>query len=206
MRYRMTVEVQTPQGVRSGSAIREIKYDDGNGWNWLPPFMWLGEQRPRWRLRGEAVAVDLPNGKTVFALLRSETREDFGGREIWSIFEQTGRDEVELWPTAPRTNRPVVGDPKPMLVYFRDLVDPNTVEHADPEVIWESLGAGYRLHRITVSRTTEPVTTGITQRLKWLSLIRRQRGALRLDVPRYVSQSLPVHRVGTDDFSTELSK
>src|SRR5688572_22804894 len=72
VRYRMTVEVETPEGLRTGSAVREVTLNDGKSWNWLPPFAWFGEQRPQWRLKGEAVAVDLPSGQTLFVLLRSE--------------------------------------------------------------------------------------------------------------------------------------
>jgi hypothetical protein len=60
-RFRLTVEVVTPQGVRQGSNVYEI---------WANPSI-PGSQRRIWGESGEAVAVDLPNGKTLFALLKT---------------------------------------------------------------------------------------------------------------------------------------
>ncbi|MDP3550575.1 MAG: hypothetical protein Q8R81_09275, partial [Novosphingobium sp.] len=62
MRYKMTVEVETPEGLKTGFAVRELEFRDRSGFP-------LGESRPQIKLRGEAVAVDLGGGRTLFALL-----------------------------------------------------------------------------------------------------------------------------------------
>jgi hypothetical protein len=155
IRYKMIVEVDTPEGLKTGVAVREVRYTKPSS---LPS---IGESRPQWRIKGEAVAVDLPGGRTLFALLRSEAREDFGGREVWSILKQSDEDEVELWPSTPKTGRPQVFDPKPMLVHFKNIDEPDTVERVDPNAAGAALGTGYRLRRIIVSRTSESVTSGI---------------------------------------------
>lgn len=64
-RYRMAVEVDTPQGVRAGSAVIEVIQGEGIAF----PGPEAGGVKAR--VRGEAVAVDLPGGQTLFALLRS---------------------------------------------------------------------------------------------------------------------------------------
>src|SRR4051812_20640408 len=67
-RYKMTVEVETPEGVRTGSAVREVRYQPGGGG-------WIAQSRPQWYLRGEAVAVDLPGGRTLYALMAGNDRD-----------------------------------------------------------------------------------------------------------------------------------
>lgn len=163
MRYRMTVEVDTPQGLRTGSAVREITHSVP------PPYPSVGESRPQWRVRGEAVAIDLPGNQTLFALLRSEEDGDFGGWGVWWLFrQQQPARSIELWPKVPVTGKPIVADPVPMLVRFRDIADPKTVEQVDPDDLAKSFGPGVRLRRITVQLTDEPVTKGIEKRLGWL--------------------------------------
>lgn len=66
-RYRLTVEVETPEGLRTGSSVIEV----------MQRIVRPGSHPSSWaidrRIRGEAVAVDLPQGQTLFALLRSES-------------------------------------------------------------------------------------------------------------------------------------
>ncbi len=73
-RYRMTVEIDTPQGVRTGSSVIEVATSQGSG----VPNRNLG-----YRVRGEAVAVDLPARQTVFALLRID-QDGWGGAEAFA--------------------------------------------------------------------------------------------------------------------------
>lgn len=163
LRYRMTVEVETPQGTRSGSAVREVSH-------FVPwPIPSIGESREQWRVKGEAVAVDLQDGKTLFAVLSGEKGDpNFSGGGVWWLFRQIRGRQIELWPNAPVTNAPRVKDPRPLLVTFTDIADPASVRRVDPADLAASFGPGVRLKRITVSITDDPVTTGIEKRLRWL--------------------------------------
>jgi hypothetical protein len=58
----------------------------------------------------------------------------------------------------------------PLLVRFRDLNDPTTVERVDPFDLAGSFGAGVKIKRATIEITNAPVTTGIEQKLPWLAL------------------------------------
>ena len=70
-RFRMTVEVETPEGLRRGSSVYQIWANDTT--SILPD-----EAKRDWGSKGEAVAVDLPGGKTLFALMKTANsmRED----------------------------------------------------------------------------------------------------------------------------------
>jgi hypothetical protein len=183
VRYRMTVEVDTPQGVRTGSAVRELRYN-ANSSGWFP----LGESRPSMKVKGEAVAVDIAPGQVLFALLSSARGDvDYAQHVPRIAFPQCmeGRDKltpqaqadckdlkwqakqlVEFWPTLPPQKWQ--GADIPMLVRFKDLADPKSVEAVDPDALEKSFGPGTKLRRITVQVTDDAVTTGIGKRLGWL--------------------------------------
>ena len=72
LHYRLTVEVETPEGVKTGSSVIGVDLSDTGKSAWLPPEA-LGVTA---ELRGEAVAVDLPGGQVLFALLRAEQDSD----------------------------------------------------------------------------------------------------------------------------------
>ncbi|HEY8604753.1 MAG TPA: hypothetical protein VIL62_10545, partial [Tsuneonella suprasediminis] len=72
-RYRLKVEVETPEGLKTGSSVIEVEQSMGRSAG-----TGFGEIIMR-RVHGEAVAVDLPGGRTLFALLRSEDETDWAG-------------------------------------------------------------------------------------------------------------------------------
>jgi hypothetical protein len=59
-----------------------------------------------------------------------------------------------------------------MLVRFRDLADPTSVERVEADNLAASFGPGVRLKRITVQTTRDAVTTGIQRKLGWLTKYR----------------------------------
>ena len=174
-RYRLTVEVETPEGLRTGSSVIEVETSESS----------FPHSTVNHRVRGEAVAVDLPGGKTLFALLRSESDVDWASRVMFMLAPEAPRssDDPFLFRyknmlklkgpiTLPRMWPPVADLPQrsayPMMVTFGDLADPTSVERGDPDDLAASVGEGVVLKRITVQMTEDPVTTGIDKRLAWL--------------------------------------
>ncbi len=189
-RYRMTVEVDTPQGLIEGFAVREVRFskmaNDGN----------YG------RARGEAVVVDLPNGAVLFALLTGASGNvDHASQTMWHIFRTTASKSIEVWPNFEGKDMPITSGRVPMLVTFDDLDDPTSVAEVDPDDLAASFGEGYALKRITVQITDEPVTTGIEERLEWLdsrigSLVRRPAGVPIGEMPKAQRLSKSAFRSG----------
>jgi len=156
IRYKMTVEVETPEGLKSGSAVRESTYRTA------PNVPMIGEDRGGVSVRGEAVAVDLPNDQTLFALLSSAKGDvDYAAR-IPDRFLDKGRGAggaVTIWPSS--AHRDV-----PLLVRFRDREDPKTLEVVNPADLQAVFGPGIRLKRITVQACRMcSVTSDIENRL-----------------------------------------
>jgi hypothetical protein len=191
-RYRLTVEVETPEGLRTGSSVIEVHQTlvraGGSPAN----------QAVSWRLRGEAVAVDLPNGKTLFALLRSDNDPDWASR-IYILLAPQNNEEFEDAlsgvtkltgkRTLPRMWPPVAfleeRSAYPIMVAFADLADPASVAIVDPDNLEATFGKGVRLKRITVELTNAPVTTGIEKRLRWwgMSLKNFENDDFPIDLP-----------------------
>ncbi len=197
-RYRVTVEVDTPQGLRSGSSVWETSVSEGSG---------IPDRSLHSRQRGEAVAVDLPGG-TLFALLRgADMNVDYAAGVIGghlSRHPEAGVPMTNDW--AENKKRIIKAKPAfelspdeyPLLVRFRDINDPASVEKVDPADLSASFGPGVRLKRITVSVTDDDVTGGIEQRLRWLP---QQRGAfVKLPMTPQYQQPLAA-RLTEGDFS-----
>lgn len=175
-RYVLKAEIETPEGVRTGSSVIEVKFGHKS-----------------YKITGEAVAVDLPKGQTLFVLLRSTGDVDWAsnahkwiGKErlqSWRLAEREGGPDwaergayfwgnvadfrgtvpvPRLWTNAPGDK---AADNYPYFVRFRDVRDPKTVEQVAPDDLAKSFGPGYRLKSLTVTFTEAPVTRGIEKRL-----------------------------------------
>lgn len=161
-RYRMTVHVDTPAGPRSGSSVIEVAY---------APSGPLSAAAFRQEIRGEAVAVDLPGGATLFALLSShEDRESGAGHYApWAYARALpyGYDWKEGVEILVRQTEPAVlpAEHVPTLIRFRNPRDARTIEVLDPSDLEASFGPGTRLDRVEIRITQDPVTSADRGRL-----------------------------------------
>ncbi len=214
VRYKVTVEIDDNGTPRSGSSV----------WSWSlrKPTVALAS-RYDGRFRGEAVAVDLGKGGTLFALLRAEDGSP-GTVQMWPerLFEDLGSGfgdrprsirqiasnegivrTLPRWrPAISRSREPTVQ--YPLLVRFRSLGRPESVEAVDPAALDKSFGEGVKLRRITVQITNEAATSGIEKRLGWLEAAGKTRATLIPNPPRRLRDARPVQLVGPSAFSTEL--
>lgn len=173
-RYRMTVEVDTPEGLKTGSSVIEVQsWDQGHGF----PGPEAGGIRTK--VRGEAVAVDLPNGQTLFALLRSAKGDvDAASRYAWALLPEPpdktkpgGRTNINAL-KAIQGRTALAPKDYPMLVRFKDINDPKTVELVEPSNLEAHFGEGAKLKSISVEATYETVTSEIAARLRWFDQVR----------------------------------
>lgn len=176
--YKITVEVEAPAGLVSGSAVRNITVRKGSDNN-LPEAR--GMQRD---LVGEAVAVELPNGEMLFSLI-SENSKFTGELNLPILPKPKSRGRIDhyqhqlnimmadkekvseiprLSPSSINKSRSIF----PQLVRFTDMADPKSLELIDPANLAGTFGDGYSLKRITIQITDDPVTVGISKKLKWL--------------------------------------
>jgi hypothetical protein len=191
-RYRLTVEIDTPEGLRRGSSVIEVQTARGGALT----ISGGGGGGVAHHVVGQAVAVDLPNGQTLFALLRSDwgpelaemiyprqvphpTRQEVEARAVDGKWDPDL--EFDMWMerveashgdfTVPRwrTGLPQKLSGWPMLVHFRDIRDPASVAAVDPDELKATFGRGYAVRRVLVQKTDEPASGDIVTRLPWLA-------------------------------------
>lgn len=162
-RYRLTVDVEQNGRLYSGSSVILVRREKGIGG--------VGGN-----FKGEAVSINLGDGKTLFALLRGDNlgelwplsvaHKAFAGRLNTSSMTD---DEALTRLTRLKGESAVISTTNyPLLVTFRSLDDPSTVELVDPRDLASRLGQGTRLKRITIQITDDPITYGIGDKLRWL--------------------------------------
>lgn len=174
-KYRLTVEVTTPDGIRTASGILAVVPD--RNYN----------RGGRTTMRGEAVFVDLGQGKNLVALLAHQQ----GGK-----LDPDDVNYVALRAYgAARSNRvsfndinrqtgivPVQGELIPVLVSLGDPKDPATARLVAGDHAEAVLGDGYAVRGLTAEVVPngfwpidfggvlgEPVTRGIEAKLPWLA-------------------------------------
>ncbi len=183
LNYKLSVDVDDNGVMRHGEGVIGVDFQS-NG------FMRI-DKTPNWSIgvRGEAFAVDLGARGALFVLLSSDhtratlsrprerTSAEAGRSALWAYYgdnfgdlapnydgkrhlDEFARDQtvVEIRP-----------DSLPMLVRFRDVNDPTSVERVEPDDLTATFGAGVKLLRATVQIVDEPVTKGIETRLPWVA-------------------------------------
>ena len=177
VRYRLTLHAEADGKPVEGSGVVEVRYETG--------IKFLTETEYNVRFRGEAVVLDLGEKGLVFALLRAgqDSRSEpativlrafnFSGGAM-PIPAQDGIHQVRR--LSGKADLPLTS--LPLLVRFRNVNDPLTVEKVDPLDLAASLGPGVKLTRATLEiisnrsvPQSEPITTAIRQRLEWLNRI-----------------------------------
>jgi hypothetical protein len=172
-KYRLTVEVETSEGLKSGSGVLSVHPDRSysRGGHTIS--------------KGDAVWVDLGGGKNLVALLGhlDKSIETEGVNYLaLRAYKAAGRNVSFNEMNRLTGAVPVTGALIPVLVTFSDPRDPATARVVPPDDIAAVLGNGTRLRGISVEAVPnglwpldfggplgEPVTRGIEAKLPWLN-------------------------------------
>jgi hypothetical protein len=91
------------------------------------------------------------------------------GSQHQDDYDRDGLTPAGFQRNANRTDTQVFGATEmPLMVRFRDLRDPSTVEIVDPKNLEASFGQGVKFRRATIAISRDPLTTGIERYLPWL--------------------------------------
>jgi len=174
-KYRLTVEVTTPDGIKSGSGILAVVPD--RNYN----------RGGRTTMRGEAVFVDLGQGKNLVASLAhwQGTRLDFDDINYVALraYGAARGNRVSFNDMHRQTGLvPVQADLVPVLLSFGDPSDPATARLVAADHAEAVLGEGYAIRGLSAEVVPngfwpidfggvlgEPVTRGIDAKLPWLA-------------------------------------
>lgn len=150
VRYKVTVEIETPEGVKSGSSVWELSAG-------TPLIKFPDAGNPAGR-RGEAVIVDLGKRGVVFALMSDQSWEN-GLYQAFPTQAPSSKRGIEYYQKTLKVGMKAEWrEYKPSMVTFTDLNDPKSVKGINREDMSEAFGMGVNLKQITVEITNDPVT------------------------------------------------
>ncbi len=195
-RYRMTVEVNTPEGVKSGSSVIEVTTSQ---WpKWLSGIS--AGNHSGYYIKGEAVFVDLGSGKNMVTLLA--TGRDAEGvnamayllpHEMLNREYKSGRpsvkwarelsnmvgNKIEIQPNYIPTTITFINDNDPRsaeILYSTESYDANNGKgkylfkrRVAENNIQSVFGEGYTLKGVYVELTQDPVSNILREKLRWMN-------------------------------------
>jgi len=164
LRFKMTAEFETPQGLRTGSGLVEATY----GIQFNP----VGGDVPlilrTFTVRGDAIAVEIPNASPVYVTLRPVSHQNLGAELLDAVGEKptkSGRDWIAELQSLSGVGR-ITPKSAPLLVTFRDPRDETSGRGSLPT---DEISPGVRLRGIRVEVTNEPISRNIQRHLPWLT-------------------------------------
>jgi len=164
-RYRLTIEVETPDGLKTGSSVIESRLRTE------PPI--LPNTGAVTSLHGDAVFVDLGNGKNVVGLLAlGDPAQYVDGPVRLAInafgIPNCGKPFCQWKQIAETTGaRDLPLNLVPTLVSFGAVSDPKTARVVRPQELEDVFGPGYHFKRAWIEMTNDPITRSITKHLQF---------------------------------------
>ncbi len=210
-RYKLTVEVETPEGIKTGSAVRRLRQytdikigDTGGG---------------AASTSGEAVVVDLGERGKLFMTVGEDHYFLF---RVFPFSKGGNTPEgIEYYDHLKNAKASILGleNLRPQLVTFRNIEDPKSVElvygsrfnpstqKTDPVDDFEGIfGTGVRLKDITVETTDEPITRGIDKVLPWLEELRKKKARLNGKISIAIFSNDLADNLGVGSFEVGVNK
>jgi hypothetical protein len=183
-KYRLTVDVETPAGLKSAAGVLAVTPDRGYS------------RKGHTQTSGDALFVDLGGGKNLVALLAHlDDKLDLDGVNYLALraYGAAGGKRVAFNEmSSMRGVVPVTGALIPVLATFADPADPGTMRTVAADNLEAVLGPGYRLHGVSAEVVPngfwpldvggalgEPVTRAIAARLPWLGKPEEAAAALK---------------------------
>lgn len=168
---KVTLVVQTPDGVREEGHVVAIRLDDNTSRLNLPE-----ARGARSYVTGEALAMEVAPDRYVFLLLgeRSPSLPYWIFDDLQYV-RKGGNGNIAKWVRKIRRRTEAVDIPVdrfPRIITFDDINDPNTVKELAPDAFEAEFGAGYALIGMKFQITKEPTTAGIIEGvLPWLATL-----------------------------------
>lgn len=173
-KYRLTVEIDTPLGPRSASHVIAVH----------PNRSYAGTGSAGTQIKGDALVVDVGNGKGVAVLLAHGGApldlEAVNYIDLRAINAATDRRVQFRELKSMTASAPVTGERTPVVLVFADMTNPASARMVEPDKLESVVGAGVRLRGMKVETLPpgwwpidfggalgEPVTRDVDATLPW---------------------------------------
>lgn len=168
--YKISVMVDTPEGEKSGSVVREVRVEFQSRPE-LKDFPYHIE----WKVSGEAIPIDLGKRGIVFSLIDWDSYN-----ELYDAFPYSGQlDGKSKFPRSDYYNQALktgmTAELKtniPRMVMFKDINDPKSVVPVEKNKMEDVLGQGVHFKSVLIEITNDPVTEKIDSLLPWLESLK----------------------------------
>jgi hypothetical protein len=171
-KYRLSLEVMTPEGVKNASGVFSVHPDRGYS------------RGGKTRTKGDAISLDLGSGKLLLVLLAIEDvtldTEEINYLAV-RAFTASGQRAVFKQMDRLKGSAPVPEQYRPVLASLSDPFNPTTMRAVNPADLAAAFGPGVRFSKMMVEIVPnglwpidfggvlgEPVTRGIGRTLPWL--------------------------------------
>jgi hypothetical protein len=168
-RYKMIVEIQTPEGISRGYTIIEEKTSKSSS------IFGIENSVVFTKFRGSAVVINVPGNKYLFALLRKSENEPDVTHYAHAVFKNSPFfrslnwiEKIEYIKNNLR-NKNLSEDDFPMIVYFEDPRNIETVKKIDPDKN-DNNSIHYKIKSVKLDITDEDPKFGIEKILPWISV------------------------------------
>lgn len=202
LRYRLTINIETPEGIKTGTTVQEVFYPPADNEN-------IYNRYNQGIPRGEAAYIDLGERGVVFAIMPdpANAKNRFFGliRSIFptvpTVYDQSRYQEVlQHYDELEGVRDEVPPYLYPMFVHFKDMSDPQSIELAykrktgsrndmkqvEVNRFEELFGEGVRIKSIYLEMTDDPLEWKLDDKLAWLENMKEKEitKALREADPR----------------------
>ncbi len=172
-RYKITIEIETPEGIKSGAAVREVR-----AWKNAAKLINPDVAPIEYEVIGEAVVVDLGKRGVLFGLIDWDSYE-----EVESSFPEIASnvsEYLEYYERLESGSRSTLRNNQPKIVTFDNIEDPRTAKlvyerklygngQVDVNNFQNIFGKGIDLKQITIEISENPVSSGIEKKLPFLN-------------------------------------
>ncbi|WP_431320034.1 hypothetical protein [Rhizobium sp. YTU87027] len=190
-RYRLTVNFMVDGKPLSASGVVQETIHK-------PPCILLEQTCGHVSIKGDAIPVQFPNGKSAFVLLLVVDGHRIAVGEYPS--HELPRSSATGKLSASAQQEFAVSDKfLPDIVYFSRTDDPYSMTIVDPQKIDEVGGPGAKYVNATIAVTDDPVTRVMSNYLPWLSTFKSHLDASKVDFSRYVQMQNLVRYLRRDD-------
>jgi hypothetical protein len=166
---KMTIEVEQHGQLFTGSSVTAVDWWENDPLSSVNGPSWLS------KVKGEAVVVELPGPKYLFALLSYAGKTEYTALVAPLVMKDklNLKSELESFPylRAKKNTETLSLQRKhyPFFAVFEDINNPASVKEVHPLALDEFFGPDTKIKRITIEITDEPVTRGrVEQVLGWL--------------------------------------